>query len=198
MHFAHTKLDGIDAQHLLAAVEPIFAAHGVEPVEILWRTDNSGRVLTVTVERPGSKLPGEGITVDLCAEISRDLSAVLDVSDLIAQSYRLEVSSPGLERALYTQADYARFDGWLAKLKLREPLTGQRSLRGRLRGIDDQGRIRLEVNQSELTIEPQNVMSGRLVFDWNNPGVRRRANGATAPADSIARDPRGRGLQRSR
>jgi len=67
----------------------------------VWRTDRSGWLLEVTVERPDSTIPGAGVTVDLCSEISRDLSAALDVADVIQQRYRLEVGSPGLERALY-------------------------------------------------------------------------------------------------
>ena len=126
MHVAYEKLDGIERDRLFAVLEPILLAHGVEAIELIWRTDNKGWLLTLTIEKPGRSLPGEGITVDLCADISRDLSVSLDVMDLMPHKYRLEVGSPGLERSLYRLEDYARFAGWNVRLKLREPIFGSK------------------------------------------------------------------------
>ncbi len=105
MPFAYSKLHGVPADRLLAAIDPILAAHGLEGVELIWKTDNRGWVLYVTVERAGegaSSDPGAGVTLDDCSELSRDLSAALDVDDLITAAYRLEVGTPGIERRLYT------------------------------------------------------------------------------------------------
>ena len=100
MNVAHEHLHGLDRDRVIAVVEPVLRAHNVEGVELVWRTDRAGWVLELTVERPGSTLPGAGVTIDLCSEISRDLSAALDVADVIDARYSLQVGSPGLERAL--------------------------------------------------------------------------------------------------
>lgn len=168
MPLAHEKLQGLDRDRVLAAVEPVLAAHHVEGVELVWRTDRGGRVLELTVERPGSRVPGEGVTIDLCSEISRDLSAALDVADVITGSYRLEVGSPGLDRALYGAGDYVRFAGQLARLKLREAVDGQHVVRGTLHGLDASGHVLVESDRGELALEPQLIESARLEFDWNS------------------------------
>jgi len=78
MSIAHEKLAGLDRECVLGAVLPVLRAHRVEGVELVWRTDRGGWVLELTVERPDSRLPGAGVTIDLCSEISRDISAALD------------------------------------------------------------------------------------------------------------------------
>src|SRR5258705_8564413 len=111
MTIAHVKLPGLDRERVLAAVTPILAAHRVDGVELIFKTDRGGWVLELNIERPGERLPGAGITVDLCGEISRELSAALDVADCIPHRYRLEGGSPGVKRALYRRADYQRVSG---------------------------------------------------------------------------------------
>jgi ribosome maturation factor RimP len=165
---AHEKLDGLDRERVLSATVPVLRAHGVEAVELIWRTDRGGWVLELTVERPDSRRPGEGVTLDLCSDISRDLSAALDVSDAIPHRYRLEVGSPGLERALYSARDYERFAGQLARIKLRAAHTdGQRVLDGTLHGLDEQGGVALETQKGLVSIELDNIENARLVFDMN-------------------------------
>lgn len=173
MAIAFTKLPGLDPSRILAIVEPVLSAHRVDGVELIWRTDRGGMVLELTIEMPGSKVPGAGITVDLCSEISRDLSAALDVADVISPRYNLEVGSPGVERALYSLEDARRFAGQLCKIKLKEPLAfegslkEQRVLRGTLFGVDEEERIQLDTDQGSVLIAWSNVSTARLVFDWN-------------------------------
>src|SRR5882724_12823255 len=121
MNVSHEKIPGLDRERLHAAIEPVLTAHGVECVELVWRTDRGGWLLEISIERSDARVPGVGVTVDLCADISRDLSAALDVADCIPHRYTLEVGSPGVERALYNDADYERFAGQAAKLKLKKP-----------------------------------------------------------------------------
>lgn len=121
MSIAFVKLPGLPSERVLALVEPVLRAHRVDGVELVWRSDRHGWLLELTIEHPDAKIPGQGITVDLCSEISRDLSAALDVTDLIGPRYRLEVGSPGVERALYRPEDYRRFAGQPAKVKLKRP-----------------------------------------------------------------------------
>ncbi|HEX9621979.1 MAG TPA: ribosome maturation factor RimP [Polyangiaceae bacterium] len=179
MLVAHEKLLGLDRERVLAAVLPVLRAHHVEGVELLWRTDRDGRVLELTVEHPTARRPGEGITVELCSEISRDLSTALDVADVIPGSYRLEVGSPGLERALYRREDYARFAGQRARLRLATPLDGQRSFDGVLHGVDDTGGVLLETGRGLLNVDFATISSARLVFEWGRPSPERASRRGT-------------------
>lgn len=172
MSFSLVKLPGLDEQRLLALISPVLAAHHVAGVELIWRTDQGGMVLEVTIERPTARTPGEGVTVDLCSDVSRDLSTALDVDDLIGARYRLEVGSPGLERALYGHGDYERFRGKLAKFKLNAPLAsegpwkGQRVVRGTIFGVAEAG-VEVEVAGGTVLVPEALIASARLVFDWN-------------------------------
>ena len=186
MNVAHERLHGLDRERILAVVEPILAAHGVEGVELLWGTDRGERVLELTIEKPHTRIPGQGITIDLCSEISRDLSAALDVADVIPMRYRLEVGSPGVERALYVENDYQRFAGQLAKLKLKQPLPdGQRVLRGILQGLEEGPnggrRVLLSTERGELSFELDDIDGARLVFDWSTGSRTRPARSGKKP-----------------
>ena len=170
MSFAFEKLKGLDREALLAIIEPVLRAHHVQGVELIWRTDNRGWVLYLTVERPDRRTGGAGVTLDECSEVSRDLSAALDVASLIETPYRLEVGTPGLERQLYQLADYERFAGETAKLKLRQPVEGQWSLRGRLLGLEDGDRIQLEAETGVFGLDFKDIETAQLVFEgWSNP-----------------------------
>lgn len=115
--FAYEKLPGLPRERVLDAIAPVLRAYGLVGVELVWRTDGQGRVLVITLESPDAVEPGQGVTLDVCSRFSRDLSTALDVAGLLDGKYRLEVGSPGLERKLYTLADYQRFQGRLAKVK---------------------------------------------------------------------------------
>ncbi|HEY8946852.1 MAG TPA: ribosome maturation factor RimP, partial [Polyangiaceae bacterium] len=149
-------------------------------------------------ERPGSRLPGEGITIDLCSDISRDLSAALDVADAIPHRYRLEVGSPGLERALYGARDFARFAGQLARIKLREPHAGQHVLHGTLQGVDESGAVVVELPTGEVAPLPlSNIENARLVFQMGGESNERGKRSGARRSHGLARQgrsgpPRGR------
>lgn len=194
MSIAFEKLHGLDRDRLVALVEPVLTAHGVEGVELVWRTDRGDWVLELTVERPDSQTPGAGITLEVCSAISRDLSAALDEQDVIPASYRLDVGSPGLERALYTASDYRRFAGQSAKLKLTREAEGPRVIEGMLQGLDDDGRVVIDADSGAVSVELDAIQSGRLEFDWN----KGRAKAGNGPQRAMRR-PRGarRRTQRS-
>ncbi len=178
MQIAHEKLPGLDRARVCEAVEPVLAAHRVECVELVWRTDRNGWVLEVTIERPDARVPGEGVTIDLCSEVSRDLSAALDVADCIPHHYTLEVGSPGVERALYNRRDYERFAGQGARVKLKAPIDGNYVITGTLHGLDESGRVLIETERSELmNIELDQIDSARLIFEWKKAGATAARNG---------------------
>jgi len=89
--------------------------------------------LRIFIDKP------EGITADDCVRVSNRVGVMLDVEDLITHSYTLEVASPGLDRGLYKPADYARFAGKPAHIRLSEPIEGQRNFHGTLIGLDVEG-----------------------------------------------------------
>jgi ribosome maturation factor RimP len=165
MPFVLEKLPGLDRDKVVAAIDPALAAHGFEGVELIWRTDNRGWVLYLTIERPDSREPGSGVTLDDCSELSRDLSVALDVAEAIKNAYRLEVGSPGVERQLYRTAEYARFAGKPARIKLREALDGEWTLRGVLMGLDEQGRILIDTDSGVFSLDFERIQSGQLVLD---------------------------------
>ncbi len=167
---------GVDLQKVRAAIAPVFAAHGVDLVELTWLTDQGGWTLRLTIERAGSQglAPGAdqgaggatfGVTLADCVDVSRECSAVLDVEDLIPQHYNLEVSSPGLDRKLFGPADYVRFRGELVKVKLAKPAPdGQRVLRGTLEEAAD-GRIAVLADGKLISAPFEDVEEARLVFE---------------------------------
>ena len=182
MKLAYESLKGLDRDRVISVVEPVLRAHGVDVVELIWRSDQRGWVLYLTIERPDSPDPSLGITLDLCADISRDLSSVLDLAEVITTArYRLEVGSPGIERTLYSIADYARFTGKQAKVKIRQPIDGQRVLQGELKGLDGAGNVILDVEGREHHLEPEQIETGRLWFDWQAARGGKTAHARQAP-----------------
>jgi ribosome maturation factor RimP len=183
MSFSFTKLVGLPGERVLAIVEPILAAHGLDGVELIWKTDNRGWVLYLTIERQGSQQTGAGVTLDDCSELSRDLSAALDVDDVIAAAYRLEVGTPGIERRLYTLGDYQRFAGQTVKVKLQKPVNGEYTLRGELRGVNESNQVLLsweprgkdardnaaedsDASATPLALDPNDIQLAHLVLEW--------------------------------
>jgi ribosome maturation factor RimP len=163
---------GFDRERLNAVIEPIVRAHGAELVDVELKNEN-GWVLRVFVERLGAlteKMTTKQAAIDLavCADIARDLSPALDDADPIAHRYHLEVSSPGIERPLKKEADFARFTGEKAKLKLRNAHAGQKVVVGVLLGVDG-GNVGVEASESDgrtYTIPIDDILSARLVFEF--------------------------------
>ena len=135
-----SSLQGIDRDALQRVVEPVVRAHGAEVVDLELKPDQGGWVLRVYVEKAGASANSlstkdAAVNLELCADVSRDLSPALDVVDLIPHAYHLEVSSPGVERPLRGERDFARFTGQKAKLRMRNPVAGQRVIVGTLDGV---------------------------------------------------------------
>ena len=118
-------------------VDRIAASYGLEIFDVQYRREASGMVLRVQIDRPGPAATAEEcVSVEDCQHVSRDLSATLDVEDVVPGAYTLEVSSPGLDRPLRDLGDFRRFAGRRAKLVLRSPVDGQGYFKGRLGGVD--------------------------------------------------------------
>jgi ribosome maturation factor RimP len=107
-----------------AFAEKLLPSMGLELVEVQFRPEEHGWVLRLSIDGK------EGITADHCTRVSREVGDFLDVEDLIAHPYHLEVSSPGLERSLRSMKDFQRYLGKKARVKLREDVESQRVLIG--------------------------------------------------------------------
>src|SRR3954469_23842413 len=115
----------------------VAADRGLEIFDVQFRREAPGMVLRIQIDRPGAAAAAEdSVSVEDCAHVSRDLSAVLDVEDVVPAAYTLEVSSPGLDRPLRHAADYSRFAGRRAKLVMRAAIDGQMFFKGRLDGAE--------------------------------------------------------------
>lgn len=115
----------------------VAAGYGLEIFDVQFRREGPGMVLRVQLDRPGPAARAEEcVSVEDCARVSRDLSAIFDVEDVVATAYVLEVSSPGLDRPLRRADDYRRFTGRRAKIVMRAPVDGQGFFKGRLGGLD--------------------------------------------------------------
>lgn len=115
-----------------------------------------GRLLRIYIDKPG------GITVDDCAAVSHQVGRVLAVENVNYD--RLEVSSPGLDRLLKGERDFARFAGQKVRVKARVPVEGQRNFVGVVREAGA-GRLQLDVDGKSLSLEIGNVETARLVPD---------------------------------
>jgi ribosome maturation factor RimP len=111
--------------------------YGLLVDDVVVRRERGNDVLRVVLDRPGSgATPEDSVSITDCERVSQELSTILDVEDLLPDSYTLEVSSPGLDRPLRVARDDLRFAGRLAKLVTREPVNRQTAFAGRLRGMD--------------------------------------------------------------
>ena len=133
---------------------------GLEIFDVQFRRDAGGMVLRVLVDRLGPSATAEdSVSVDECATVSRDLSAVLDVEDVVPTAYILEVSSPGLDRPLRGAADYRRFTGRRAKLVMREKVDGQSFFKGRIEGVDDRDVITIATDDRKQHRVPVSIIT---------------------------------------
>ncbi len=152
--------------------ERVARSHGLEVFDVQMRRESIGQVLRVVIDRPappgGTPEPvDESIGIQDCQRVSEDLSAVLDVEDVIDHRYTLEVSSPGLDRPLRHAADYRRFAGRAAKIVLSEPIDGLAHYKGRLRGVEEDDIVLFEDAQGQLHRVPISQISrGRLEVEF--------------------------------
>ena len=115
----------------------VAGSYGLLIDEVVMRRERGADVLRIVLDRPGpAATPEESVSLEDCARVSEELSAILDVEDVLPDSYTLEVTSPGLDRPLRNAYDYERFAGRLAKIVTREPINRQTAFAGRLRGME--------------------------------------------------------------
>lgn len=144
------------ATDLEAMLAPVVAEQGCElwGLEYFQQGRRSALRLYIDAE--------DGITVDDCERVSRQVSAVLDVEDPIAGAYMLEVSSPGMDRPLYRPEQYLRYVGAQIALRLRAPYEGRRKFQGVVRGIEE-GDLVLQVGETEFLLPLEGIDKANVV-----------------------------------
>jgi ribosome maturation factor RimP len=140
-------------------VEPTVEAMGYGLVRIVINPGRAPR-LQVMVERKDDA----PLSLEDCAEVSRALSAVLDVEDPIEGSYTLEVSSPGIDRPLTRAADFERFAGYEASVELTDPIEGQRRFKGRILGRNGEA-VRMAGLEREVALPLRLIRRAKLVLN---------------------------------
>jgi len=141
---------------LRSLLEPGVQAMGCELVDVELVGSGPRMTLRVYIDKPG------GVTVDDCADVSRQLSAILDVEDPLPGSYLLEVSSPGLDRPLVTADDFRRYVGETIRVQMHQPIAGRKRFKGRLLEASDE-QVTLEVDGERFDLVLADVERARLV-----------------------------------
>jgi ribosome maturation factor RimP len=174
--FAHVMSRNPLQQRLIQIIEPVLEAAGFELVDVRFVLEQGGWVLRVQADIPLhqvtdlSEVPSDRVDLEDCENISRELSAVLDVEDPIPQAYHLEVSSPGIDRPLRTASHFQHFAGSEAKIQLAVPVhtdSGERkNFKGVVKGvIDDKVEIVCDGHAFQLPIA--DIDHAKLVPDWD-------------------------------
>ena len=151
--------DGSIAERIEEIAGQVAIDHGVELVHAEVAGPDNKPIVRIFIDKPN------GVTHEDCSEVSQHLGTILDVEDFIHSSYTLEVSSPGLERGLYKRADYERFAGSQAKLKIRQPISGQRNFRGTLAGVEGENLIFEDRTSGRVLIPLQLITKANLEVD---------------------------------
>lgn len=150
-------------QELRTLIEPVVTDHGFELVDVEHVQGGGAGVLRVTIDTPA----GDGhVSVERCAEVSREIATGLDATDAMAGRYRLEVSSPGLDRHLAREKDFTAACGQEIRVETRQPLNGRRRFRGRLTDFEG-GVARLVVDGSEVEIPFAEVARANAVYEFS-------------------------------
>lgn len=153
----------VQQQKLESLLAPVITGMGFEYVGCDYVPQRSRSVLRIYVDKE------QGITLDECAKISRQVGAVLDVEGAISESYYLEVSSPGLERPLFTLAQCRRFIGKQLLLRFHVLFQGKRKLTGILVAVGDKGITVKTEEGGDLDIPLTSISKANLVVELVKP-----------------------------
>ena len=149
----------MDLESVRDAAERVARSLGSEVVDVEWKVGKD-RFLRVYIDRPG------GVSHKDCEAVSNQLSAILDVEDLVpGPPYILEISSPGLDRKLSKPAEFERFKGRLARITTTEPVESQKFFEGRLAGFAD-GKVQIEVKGRVIALPVEGIRKANLVVEF--------------------------------
>jgi ribosome maturation factor RimP len=155
-----------EVQDLWLLAEPYVRDAGFDLIEVVYGREPTGWVVRLFIDTPA--VAGAGtMAVGLadCERVSRDVSAALDVADVVPHTYQLEVSSPGLDRPLRRERDFARFVGESARIRLNDGVEGRRNFHGTLRAAKD-GRVEIACDGRSYEVPIDDIARANLVPDW--------------------------------
>ena len=150
-------------EELTELLAPVVADLGLECLGVEYSPSHGNSLVRIYIDAADRP-----VTVDDCEAVSRQVSATLDVNDPIQGRYTLEVSSPGLDRPLYTPEQFARFVGQQAKVEVNLPIDGRRRFQGPIRGVED-ATIVLEQDGRPVRIAQANIHKAKLVPQFAPP-----------------------------
>ena len=159
------RLKSVKLTNLL---RPLVEDLGYEFVGLEHGSNPKNPVLAVYIDNE------DGIAVEDCEKVSREVAALLDVEDPIPGHYTLEVSSPGLDRPLFTLEQFEQFVGQVARISLYAPQEGRRKFKGEILGTEGD-QVKLALDDSEVLLEMGNVAKARLVPDYDTLFSKREA-----------------------
>jgi ribosome maturation factor RimP len=174
------------ANEIAALLAPTVASLDLELLGVEYLPAPGGALLRLYIDVPADATDASGeprsVGIEDCEAVSREVSAQLDIADPISGHYTLEVSSPGVDRPLFTAKQFARFAGESAKATLKLPQDGRRRLQGTIVRVDGD-MVVFDVDGSEVAVAVDNIEKAKLVPDWVALGL--------APArDKSGRDAR--------
>lgn len=146
------------AEQVETLLTPSIEDMGFNVVQVKLLDGSKSKLLQIMAEKPDGTM-----NVDHCAEISHRVSAILDVEDIIPGQYRLEISSPGIDRPLVRHADYQTYLGHLAKIELALPVGGRKRFTGTLHALEGD-QLTLDVDGKPVVLELTDVQSAKLVL----------------------------------
>lgn len=158
------------ATEIAALLAPTVAALQLELLGVEFVPAGAHALLRLYIDVPPADAAARTVGIDDCEAVSREVSAALDVADPIASRYTLEVSSPGIDRPLFSVAQFARHIGEQVKIALQIPVAGRRRVQGAIVAVDG-GQIVLHVDGQELRVPHADVDKARIVPDWAALGM---------------------------
>lgn len=141
-------------------IEPVLDDMGVEIVDVAFLPERGRWILRIYVDEGG------GVTLDRCAQVSREIGPLIDMQDLIPHGYVLEVSSPGLNRPLKREKDFLRAVGKKVRVKMRSPVNGRRKFTGTLESFGE-GMLALELEYDRVSLPWKDLEKANLVYDFD-------------------------------
>ncbi len=143
-------------EQLQALLAPVVEALGYQCWGIEFISQGRHSVLRVYIDH------ADGILIDDCEKVSRQISGVLDVEDPVSGEYTLEVSSPGMDRPLFTLEQFAAHIGEQVKIRLRSPYEGRRNFQGLLRGVEEQDVV-VQVDEHEYLLPVESIDKANII-----------------------------------
>jgi ribosome maturation factor RimP len=158
------------ANEIATLLAPTVQSLGLELLGVEYLPAPGGALLRLYIDVPADADDERTVGIEDCEAASREVSAQLDVADPISGHYTLEVSSPGVDRPLFTAAQFARFMGQTAKVALKLPQDGRRRLQGAITAVEGD-RITFDVDGAAFVVSIDNIEKARLVPDWAALGL---------------------------